>query len=61
MKTATINVYRLFGTANEYCATVLYRNKELYSFMGKDGCEISFLCEKWAKNRGFTNVKYIYG
>lgn len=62
MKTATINVYHVFGTRNTVSGRVMYRGRELWSVMENETPNaIAAKCVTWAKANGFTHIKTIYG
>lgn len=61
-KTATINVYHMFGTARTTVAQVLYRGKPLHSIIDTDTPNnLLAQARAWALSRGFTRTRVIYG
>jgi hypothetical protein len=62
MKTATINVYHVFGTRNTVSGQVMYRGRVLWCVTANETPNaILKLCTEWAKSNGFTHIKTIYG
>lgn len=61
MKTATIRVYLMFATRNEYCAEVIYRGKLLYSLFGDHPGDMLKTCRYFAHQSGFTHTKTTLG
>lgn len=63
MKTATINVYHVFGTRNTVAGRVMYRGraKRWLVMENETPNAIAVKCVTWAKANGFTHVKIIYG
>lgn len=62
MKTATINVYRVFGTRNTVSGRVMYRGRVLWSVTANETPNaILKQCTEWAKANWFTHIKTIYG
>ena len=62
MKTATINIYHVFGTRRTTSASVYYRGMRLYTITGNDTPQQ--YCNKareWAHANGFTHTKVSYG
>ena len=62
MKTATINVYHVFGTKNQTSVDIRYRGKLLRYFSGIENPQT--LLDKardWAHANGFSHTKIIYG
>jgi hypothetical protein len=57
MKTATIEVYHVFGTRSCKSADVLYRGKLLYRAAGLElQQKLLEQARKWAHDHGFTHV-----
>ncbi len=54
MKTATVNVYEMYGTRGEYAADILYRGKLLKQFAGMDLGAIFRGAEVWCTNQGYA-------
>jgi hypothetical protein len=61
MKTATINIYHIYGTKNGFSADVTYRGKMLASFDGQDVQSLEALARIWARNRSYTHTKVVLG
>ena len=63
MKTATINVYHVFGTRNTVAGRVMYRGRALFWSVTANETPTAILqqCTEWAKANGFTHIKTIYG
>ncbi len=61
MKTATINIYHIYGTKNGIAADVTYRGKLLVCFDGQDVQSLESLARIWARNRNFTHTKVVFG
>lgn len=62
MKTATINVYHVYGTRNTVAGRVMYRGRVLWSVTANETPNaIMKLCSAWATSNGFTHIKTIYG
>lgn len=59
MKTATIKIYHIYGTRNEYCAEVFYRGQLLNCAYGMRHDDTGLICARWALKNGFTHLKYI--
>lgn len=53
-KTATVNVYEMYGTRGEYAADILYRGKLLKQFAGMDLASIFRQVEIWCTNQGYA-------
>ena len=62
MKTATINIYHVFGTKNQTCADITYRGKLIKRLHGIENPNF-ILCNarKFAHDNGFSHTKIIYG
>ncbi|QEP52832.1 hypothetical protein AMP1_5 [Burkholderia phage AMP1] len=57
MKTATIEVYHVFGTRSCKSADVLYRGKLLYRAAGLEQQQkLLDDARKWALDKGFTHI-----
>lgn len=62
MKTATINVYHVYGTRNTVAGRVMYRGRVLWDVMANETPNtIMKQCVDWAKANGFSHIKTIYG
>lgn len=62
-KTATVKVYRIFGTKCGVCVDIFYRGRRLFSFEGEAG-DMAALIESsrsWVQAQKFTDINYIYG
>ena len=60
-KTATIKIYHIYGTKKGIAADVSYRGKLLVCFDGQDPNALLSLSRIWARNRGYTHTKAIFG
>ena len=61
MKTATINVYHVFGTKRTTGADVRYRGKLLrYYVENETPQKLLDKAREWAYGHGFTHTKIIY-
>jgi len=61
MKTATINIYHIYGTKNGFSADVTYKGKLLVCFDGRDIQALESMARIWARNRNYTHTKVIFG
>ena len=62
MKTATINVYHVWGTSRTTAADVLYRGRALRRFCENASPQTLLdQARNWAHANGFTHTKIIYG
>lgn len=62
MKTATINVYHVWGSKSTTAADVRYRGKLVRAYMGKESPQTLLdQAREWAYTNGFTHTKIIYG
>jgi hypothetical protein len=58
MKTATVRIYKMWGT-NSYSADVLYRGKLIICFDGRDEYALRNIARTAARNRKLTHIKFI--
>ena len=62
MKTATINVYHVWGSKSTTAADVRYRGKLLRAYMSRETPQALLdQARAWAHAHGFTHTKIIYG
>ena len=62
MKTATINVYHVFGTRNTVSGRVMYRGRVIWAVTANETPNtILKQCTEWALSNRFTHIKTIYG
>ena len=61
MKTATVRIYHIFGTKNEFCADVMYRGRLLRYFYGEGPQALCDKARAFAHAQGYTHTKVIFG